>query len=324
MSSLFKIGFIVIAGIFIVAVMRDAGLSFGEFGSTWNNEPSYDLTERDTYLRSYDADNDGVVDDTEYREGELYRIESKIEELEGDIDEAKLSQNLSPYAGKVEIQSGNTWTDVRNEEYVRLSASSDNETPIPITGWVLKSLVTDRGAKIGKGVRVLMGNRPWFSAGTMYLAPGDEAVVSTGGAAGIRTSFLVNKCIGYFGNENRFIPSLYSECPLLEEENLSEFDLAFDDFDDEDEYDECMDAIEDVGQCERGSAPSDVVKECRAFIREYSNYEGCVKLHKNDSDFLKDEWRIFLNANRNDLWRDDRETIGLFDAQGKLVDVWQY
>ncbi len=322
MNLLFKVGFFVIAGIFIVAVIKDAGISFSGSGNGFSGG-SHELTDRSSYLRSYDENNDGVVSDEEYRLGELARIEAEIEAIEKGIEEGVYSQNTSPYAGMIELQSGNMWTDVRNEEYVQLEASDENTSPIAITGWVLKSLISGRDAKIRNGVRVLTTTRTQFGADTIYLAPGDTAIVSTGGAAGIRTSFLTNECSGYLDTGDRFSPSLSSQCPLLEEENLSRFDLGFDDFDDEDDYDECLDAIESVGQCEQGDTPSGITRDCREFIEDYGTYAGCVKLHRNDLDFLGTEWRIFLNETR-ELWRDEREAIGLFDAQGKLVDVWRY
>ncbi|HXK39905.1 MAG TPA: hypothetical protein VJ837_03660 [Candidatus Paceibacterota bacterium] len=323
MLTLIKILFIVVAGIFLVSFLEG-----GDFSLTGNGESFYadeGFTDPESYTRSYDTNNDGVVSEREYREGELGRIEEEVERLEAEIVIALQEENQSPYRDLVELQASGARSEERGEEYVVLETGYDNTTPVNITGWHLKSLVSGRSARIGKGVRVLSGNRPWFSQDDIYLAPDDRAYVATGGAAGIGTSFLVNECVGYLDQGSRFTPSLSRSCPLLEDEDLDRFGLSFDDFRREREYDACVDAIENVGTCERVSSPDrDLTDDCRDFIREYSTYEGCVKLHRNDVDFLGNEWRIFLNANRDDLWREEREAIALIDENGLIVDVERY
>ncbi len=223
----------------------------------------------------------------------------------------------------IEHDATGVYADRRNEEFLTLRAGYNLTTPIRITGWYVKSLVSGRSAKIPEGIRMLTGSR-WFSGDAIILSEGDVAYLSTGGSAGINTSFLTNQCIGYLAQNNRFTPTPYASCPLLEDENLADFDLSFNDFDDEDEFDECMDAIESVPACQRGDVPSSLTRDCRSFIREYSTYDGCVKLHRNDPDFLGNEWYVFLNSNKSDLWREEREAIALFDQNGLIVDVARY
>ncbi len=321
MLSFIKVIFIVIAGIFLVSFLGDADFSLVDSGGY---ETAEGLSERSAYNRSYDDNNDGAISDSEYRTGELARIEDELALLEDAVEEALEDENRSPYRDLVDLQATAVYADTRNEEYLTLYTAYDFARPINITGWRLKSLVSGRAITIPEGVRYLTSSRPWFSDDDIYLSPGDTAYISSGGAAGIKTSFLTNQCIGYLAHENRFTPSPYTSCPLLEDEDLARFDLAYNDFDDEDEYDECMEAIEDVASCERGDAPSSITRECRSFIREYSTYDGCVKLHKNDPDFLGDTWYIFLNANRQDVWREEREAIVLFDENGLIVDVTRY
>lgn len=322
MLSVIKVLFFFIAAVFLVSFMNDGG--FNLTSNTSNSSDTEGLSERDTYSRSYDDNNDGVVSDAEYRRGELRRIEDEVEMIEKEVDTAVESQNRSIYYDVVSLSASGARAEQRNEEYLRINVDNDVESLINVTGWTVKSLVSGRGGKIGKGVATLDEDRPWYGEKDILLAAGDEAIITTGGAAGIRTSFLTNKCMGYFDND-RFTPGISMSCPLLENEDLEHFGLAYDDFRREREYDECIDAIESVSSCEIVRSPDrDLVDDCRDFIRDYSNYDGCVELHQNDEDFYGDEWRIFLNSTRNDIWREEREAIGLFDRDGKVVDVVTY
>ncbi len=322
--SLIKVLFIVIAGIFVVSYLNDAQF-LEDFTLVGEPYAPYDTpADRTAYTRSYDTNNDGSVSASEYKSGELDRINDEVSFLEREVTKALESAHRSPYRGMVELDASGVYAEKRNEEYMTLSATYDNARPIDITGWRLKSLISGRNAKIPEGVRVLSSNRPWFANDDILLAPGDRAYVTTGGAAGISTSFLTNMCTGYFDYTYRFTPSLSTSCPRLEDEDLDRFDLAFDDFDKEKEFDACMDAIESVSSCERGVPDRGLTSECRNFISDYGNYDGCVKLHKDDADFLGTEWRIFLNSSYDDLWRDEREAIALMDQNGLIVDVVRY
>lgn len=323
MLSIIKVLFFFIAGVFIVSYIGN-----GEFDLTSDITSSSDdtvaLSDRATYSRSYDDNNDGTVSDAEYRRGELRRIEDEVELIEKAVDEAVETRNRSIYYDTVTLSSSGARAESRKEEYVTISVDGDAESLINVTGWKVKSLVSGRGGTIGKGVATLDEDRPWYGEKDILLAAGDDAIITTGGAAGIRTSFLTNTCMGYF-DYDRFTPGISSSCPLLENEDLDRFDLSYDDFRRERDYDACIDAIESVSSCEIVRSPDrDLDDNCRDFIRDYSNYEGCVELHKDDADFYGTEWRIFLNISRNDVWREEREAIALYDREGKIVDVVRY
>ncbi len=321
MLSVIKVLFFFIAGVFLVSAM---GNSEFDFDTSSSYDDTEGLSDRATYSRSYDDNNDGVVSDAEYRRGELSRIEDEVEMIEEAVDEALASQNRSIYYETVSLSSGDAGAEARNEEYLSLSVDGDTDSLINITGWKVKSLVSGRSGTIGKGVATLDEGRPWFGEKDILLAAGDDVIIITGGAAGIRTSFLTNKCMGYF-DYDRFTPEISSSCPLLQNEDLDRFDLSYGDFRRERDYDACMEAIEDVSSCEIVRSPDrDLDDDCREFIRDYSNYDGCVDLHQNDADFYGNEWRVFLNISRNDVWRDEREAIALYDRDGKIVDVVEY
>ncbi len=318
MGDLAKILFFFIAIIFIGSILNDADISFGNNGYSGDGPAP-----RDTYLRSYDRDGNGVVSDSEYTQGESKRIEQEILDVQVAVVKALREEIRSPYADYIQLRSGNMRTDDRYQEYVTLRASDDLPSPIDITGWKLQSLVTGRGERIGRGVVLLDPTRPWRFEKDIFLAPGEKAIITSGSPVGINTSFTINSCTGYLEERRNFHPSLPRQCPLLEDENLSEFGLAFNDFDEEEEYDECIDAIERIGSCEISSGDNGLVSECRRFIREYANYEGCYELHANDRDFIKSEWRIFLGAGE-ELWREEREAVALYDNNNLVVGVIEY
>lgn len=321
MQQLVKIILIFIGGIFLVSYLNDANLSGG---TGFNSGTSGGISDRSTYNRSYDTNRDGVVSDEEFRQGELRRIADELEVLERAVTQAIENENKSPYADQVSLSASNARTTDRNREYLTISVRSNrDQTPINITGWRIVSLVSERSVTIGKGVALLQGTRPWRDEQDIFIGPGERALISTAGAPGIATGFLTNSCMGYFPRE-RFYPNITGRCPLIADADLSAHNLAFNDFRREREYDACMDAIENVRSCEIVRSPDrSLTSECRAFIRDYSNYDGCVELNKNKPDFYGKEWRIFLNISR-DIWRAEREAIVLLDSNGGVVDLVRY
>lgn len=317
MSDIVKILFFFIAIIFVGSMLNDVDLSLGSGRSSDGPAP------RDTYLRSYDRNGDGIVSDAEYADGESKRIEQEILDVQVAIVEALREEIRSPYADYFQVRSGNMRTEDRYKEYITLRASDNLPSPIDITGWKIQSLVTGRGARIGRGVVLLDPVRPWRFEKDIFIAPGERAIVTSGSPVGINTSFVLNSCTGYLEERRNFTPSLPRQCPLLEDENLSAFGLAFNDFDEEEEYDDCMDAIERVGSCQISSGDHELVSQCRRFIRDYANYEGCFELHADDRDFIKDEWRIYLGAGE-ELWRKEREAVAVYDNNNLVVGVIEY
>lgn len=318
MDTIAKIVFFFIAVIFIGSILNDA-----DFSLSGSSRSSGGLTSRDTYLRSYDRNGDGVVSDAEYAEGESQRIEGEIREVQEALIEILTEELRSPYAQYFQIRNGNMRTEDNDREYITLMATGNLPSPVNITGWRVRSLVTGRGGYIRKGVTELDPVRPWRFEKDIFIGPGERAIITSGSAIGINTSFVLNSCTGYLEARRDFSPSIPRQCPPLKNENLADFNLSFNDFDEEEEYDDCMDAIERVSSCQIPSVNRSVVSECRTFIRDYATYKGCFELHSDDSDFVKGEWRIFLGS-RDDLWRAEREAVAVYDQNNLVVGVIEY
>jgi hypothetical protein len=319
MNDLIKFIFFIIAAIFFVSYIQENGPLLGNPGSFSLTGGSGTYSSA-AYTRSYDNNNDGFISDTEYKQGELDRIEIEIADISKAVQDALDEQNRSIYHGMVTLGSSNTYTDNSRDEYITIEASSGNSAPIVISGWKLTSLISGTRVTIPKGVAVLEGNRPWQREQNVFLAPGERAIVNSRYAVGINTGFLENKCMGYIDRGYHFSPSISQSCPRLEDENLTLFGITPRAFHDVDAYDSCMDAIENTRWCERGTYSSTTPSICRTFIKKYSTYDGCLELHKTDSDFFGNTWRLFLNSSK-DLWRGSREAITLTDDTGKVVDV---
>src|SRR3989344_4746282 len=203
-------------------------------------------------------------------------------------------------------------------EYIAVEASSQNGAPVPITGWRLKSAVTDFEARIGNGSPLFYSGRANNEV-PIELRPGEQAIISTGRSpAG--TSFRVNKCSGYLAQFQTYEPTLQASCPLPHYETT--FAKSGQNLDDA-----CTAYLRTLRPCTApitSSPPSSVNASCAAFIADTLNYNSCIDNHRLDADFYaKREWRVFLGRDSK-LWRNERETIQLLDQNGKMVDLYSY
>jgi hypothetical protein len=124
--------------------------------------------------------------------------------------------------------------------------------------------------------------------------------------------------MGYFEQYQDFTPSISRSCPrpLDELEEYYDGDLYNDEA--------CETYIKKVPRCTLSSGiPPELTYSCRLVIQNYLHYNGCVRAHQHENDFFDNEWRIYLGRTGN-LWREKRETIRLYDAEGKLVDQYSY
>ena len=197
-----------------------------------------------------------------------------------------------------------------NQEYVEIQASKDNKNPLNISGWKLKG-------KIGLDVAIGQGTILYVPGQAnpqqvIVLKPGEKAIIVTG-LSSLGTSFKLNKCAGYFEQFQDFTPRLPRECPLAEDEDLPN-NLK----------DACLDFIERIGRCEVvESIPPAMDQTCQNYVSTKISYKSCVEAHKNDTDFYKPEWRIYLGRGE-ELWKRSREVIVLTDQNGKIVDSKSY
>jgi len=221
------------------------------------------------------------------------------------------SQAASSYKDQIIIRASAVATTNPQQEYITIRANYDNKNPINITGWVLKNN-NNEVATIGQGSYLPYSARI-NTTEDIILKPGNEAVIVTGKSP-IGTNFQINTCVEYFNQFQNFIPKLTSQCPYTSSVpglyNLND--------------NQCIDYIESLPRCQmQTNMPWYLQNECRQFINEHLNYNGCVNDYKNKKDFYSGDWRIYLGKS-TDFWKDRRGSITIFDAMGNLVERVSY
>ena len=141
----------------------------------------------------------------------------------------------------------------------------------------------------------------------------ERAIVSTGESP-IGKNFKLNKCSGYFNQQNNFSPYIAGSCPAVSDlpqpKTLNN---------------KCVNYIENLSSCSAPNINADtgINNDCAEFVSQHASYSGCVADHKNDSDFDKHEWRIYLKQS-GELWGNKHDLIQLFDSLGKLITETSY
>lgn len=241
------------------------------------------------------------------------------ETLADEEEEPTVPAGISPYKDQVTIakRSSGPRKDEADKEYIEIRANRSNTTPVPITGWRVASIISGRSYAIGDGTRL-----PYSGVispeGPIFLNPNDKAYIATGRSP-IGISFRTNICTGYFEQFQDFSPTLRRECPRPKDELIITANII------QTFENECIDFIGRLPRCEMpiNALPPRFRPECIEFITTRINYTGCVDNHRNDADFFKSEWRIFLGRDK-EIWREKRETIRLLDARGLVVDTFTY
>lgn len=234
----------------------------------------------------------------------------------GGSSNTNVSGDYSEYRGAISLSrdTAGARSTKADTEYITIQTSYGLTSPVSLTGWKLVSSETGINATVPQGAELLRSGKV-NTLSNITLRQGDQLIVSSGRSP-VGVSFKENMCTGYLGERQPFTPSMYLSCPSLSGDYAR--------FEDSDDY-ECMNYLRSFNAC--STKPSydsgNPSSSCEDFADEYGNYNGCVKAHENDSDFLSSVWRVYLGQ-KNDLWKNERETILLLDASGKTVDAISY
>ena len=225
--------------------------------------------------------------------------------------------NKSPYFKLITLARAYSGDAKPESEYLTLTTTYSLKKNIVITGWTVHSTSTGRSVSIGKAVYLPTSQSVGIAGeDPVVMRPGDKAYVVSGRAP-TGKSFLVNKCSGYFSQFQSYTPSLSYSCPQISRDPLPQAPNQL--------KDACLTYIESFPQCKTpvDSLPQNIGQECQNFIIEHANYSKCIEIHKTDTDFYSNEWRIYLGQSEK-LWKTSRETLELLDASGKVVDRIEY
>lgn len=268
------------------------------------------------YVRSNDANNDGIVDDNEKVAGELDRVSKELTKIQNEINAERERAQSSPYRGFVHLSNGAAQESDPDREYLTIIVDTNFRGTVPISGWHLESPVS--------GTRVAIGNgSPLYTSGqtqdqsTIALVPGERALITTGRSP-VGASFKLNSCTGYLEQFQDFSPQLPQTCPdpAKESEVITQGQGAM--------SDACLDYLDTLPRCTIPiKIPNGLGASCYPYLTGRINYSACVSLHHTDKHFEKNEWRIFLGYER-ELWKQRRDIVTLLDANGRIVDAINY
>jgi len=227
----------------------------------------------------------------------------------------------SPHAGLIELRTARARDKDPEDEYLEIRADRDLLGQVNMTGWRVESLVTGTTFSIPQVALI----PPYPNAtrravlGPVVLEARHELYVVTAKSP-VQKNFRSSICTGYLENTLDFTPRLDKSCPDPEDEDLTQFGI------DREREEDCLRKIRGVGTCKDPGAvdDDDISRDCREYIRDDINYNTCISLHAGDADFFGSEWYVYMNEVFYDQWGDEIDTIVLFDAQNRVVDVVEY
>ncbi len=254
------------------------------------------------------------------------------------------SSNTNSGTNEVVIGTGNAaYSYQPYEEYITLDNRS--RTPINITGWQLRNGKDKRPYYIGSNLQKFSADIAIIPQATLILSPNDKSInqdvilgdneraIITTGSIGNRspytiTSFKENICTGYLEDlpNYAFNPALSRNCPRPNNElGIENMDTS------------CRNIVSSISSCETPQIGEKINNEycadcykgkllssnCKTFIQEHFNYQGCLIYHQSDPKFSGQTWRVFLGRGW-EMWAKEYESIELFDRFGQLVNYQNY
>lgn len=245
---------------------------------------------------------------------ETRQTETQTQTLQESLRKQQEEANASSFKGKLVIRSV---APGGFGEYVLIEATREQTAPVAITGLKLQAVKSRLSATIGTAWRLPFPNAKGDGE-TVFLKPGEIAYIISGRSANGR-SFQLNSCTGYFEQGQDFIPSLPIACPHPSREPLPlpPNELS----------ENCFNYISSLPLCATPTGPVPAYLQtdgsCQAHISRNISYDSCVNFHKNEPDFFRGDWRMYLNRGSN-LWQSKHDTIELIDQNGKLISSYAY
>lgn len=189
---------------------------------------------------------------------------------------------------------------------ILLVSDSWGKQSADITGWTIR---TKRG-----DFRIPQAQLIYEFGGRLQ-----DIVLNSGGAVkinsgrGSKGNFRLNKCTGYLEDSSPFAPALPKSCPYISYAEVKNYSQS------------CQDYLLSLQACQNPLANPPVPPEdtaCFDFLRKL-NYNSCVAEHRNDEDFLDNEWRVWAD-NQLDFLNPSHDRVQLLDLQGRVVDEYIY
>lgn len=252
-------------------------------------------------------------------EQKIASLYKQLNQLSETVRKQKLREPISPYAGTVELRTGNVRDTNPAREYLMLHALNSNTAPVNISHWYVTSYVTGESMAIPQGDRLLARvSQPQES--DIMLNPGEKAYLITGRSP-LETSFHENLCTGYLRKHITFYPSLSLSCPSPMAEMKRFATVPLND-------DSCYSFMNHVGSCNvidyDTSGVSRFSSGCQNFLANTFNHDSCILKHRFDPYFdANGYWHVYLGS-PTELWRSQREILRLMDENDTVISVLEY
>ena len=216
--------------------------------------------------------------------------------------------NVSPYFEKIEFDDVEAQT-ISQPSLITLDTDLDEGETINMTGWKLK----------GKRQEFIIPKAAEKYHQIFNAYPNDNLIVrkedkiylsSASTPIGPIQAFKINECFGYLLPLYNFILPVEKNCPSVQEKDVSHLD------------DCCQEYLLSAPSCEAQKDSYLQDAECREYISNNLNYAGCFSKYSKDSNFLENEWHIYLGKNM--VITGECNTLYLYDQNGLFVDKYQY
>ncbi|MBI2609739.1 hypothetical protein HYW53_01010 [Candidatus Giovannonibacteria bacterium] len=228
------------------------------------------------------------------------------------------SEGLPPASGaqsifsqSVELSAARAQSENPDEEYIEIYSTYGTGQKILLSNW---SIENSRGERYKIGAAAALPYAGQVNPESpILLEPGGRIFVVTGKSP-LGANFRTNICTGYFNQYYNFEPRLSDQCPRPEDEfSARNFEYA------------CINYLQSLPSCRQALEETYVEAPltCRNWVNSEVNYSNCVTSHKNDKDFYKNEWHVYLGR-PSEIWKNWKETITLRDGTGKIVSTISY
>lgn len=231
-----------------------------------------------------------------------------------DSDKVEPTTPVSQREGVVSISSVRNSSSFNRAQEIRLRSNLEEDEVVNITGWIIQT--NEERVKIPKGVNfydVTSSN----SEGSIVLDKGDSVRINFDEGL-ISKNLRLNQCTGYLNEKHDLDNFFPNDCPKVEKEKYRHLSGS------------CQDYINDInGDCVTPDAEtlnsfpgSDEGNACRQFLSSHFNAGYCMRENKNSSDFLSDEWRVWID--KAQVLDSQHDWIRLYNKNGILIDERDY
>ena len=199
------------------------------------------------------------------------------------------------------------------QQYSRITlyARLKQKETVDITGWKIKSNKSE--ITIPKAIEIYDASN--FTESDIILKPNNYIDLYSL-ASPTNRNLRLNKCFGYLQNIYNFQPIyLPNNCPYISRDDIKQLSG------------QCQNYIYSLGSCQLPDAyfynslpGTDEGNDCRVFLNNIG-YGSCFRSHRQDQDFLSNNWIAWLNQQILDP---NHDYLRLYDTKGNLISEYSY